>query len=85
MEGNENIAHRRNISGTTTVTNRTYILCLCFVFKKQDVRTGLTGSWSGIGHIHQGTRGLRQGLVVDCVGDCGRLLLLGLPEVVIRQ
>lgn len=52
---------------------------------KKSVRTGLTGSWSGIRHIYQWTSGLGQGLVVDSVGDCGRLLLLGLPKVVISQ
>lgn len=52
---------------------------------KKSVRTGLTGSWSGIRHIYQRAGGLGQGLVVDCVCDCGRLLFLGLPEVVISQ
>ena len=45
----------------------------------------LTGSWPGVGHVHQGPRGLGQGLVVDRVGDGGRLLLLGLPEVVVCE
>lgn len=46
-----------------------YILCLMKLKKR--VRTGLTGSWSGIRHIYQWTGGLGEGLVVDGVGDCG--------------
>lgn len=46
---------------------------------------GLTGSRPGIGHIHQWSSGLGQGLVVDCVGHCGGLLLVRLPKVIVCQ
>lgn len=58
---------------------------LCVMKLKKGVRTGLTGSWSGVGHIYQWTSGLGQGLVVDSVCDCGRFLFLGLAKVVIGQ
>lgn len=71
----ENNGHKQNQMFTYELLSK----------KKKSVRTGLTGSWSGIGHIYQRTGCLRKGLVVYCVGDCGRLLFLGLPEVVISQ
>lgn len=46
---------------------------------------GLTGSGPGIGHVHQRPRGLGQGLVVDRVGHCGGLLLVGLSKVIVGQ
>lgn len=46
---------------------------------------GLTGSWPGIGHVHQWSCGLGQRLVVDRVGHCGGFLLVGLPEVIVGQ
>ena len=49
------------------------------------VRTGLTGSRSGVGHVHQRPGGLGQGLVVDRVRHRGGLLFLGVPKVVVGQ
>ena len=43
----------------------------------------LTGSWPGVGHVHQGPRGLGQGLVVDRVGHRGGLLLIGLAKIIV--
>lgn len=53
--------------------------------EKKSIRTGLTGSWSGIRYVYQRTGSLGQGLVVDCVGHCGGLLLLSVSKVIISQ
>lgn len=59
---------------------------MCYeILKKKEVRTGLTGSWSGIRYIHKWACSLWERLVVDSVCDCRGLLLLGFPKVIVGQ